>query len=95
LRTASNNNKVSQDKTLHTPKINAVIRVHDIGIPKLEVPLYHCQAAVPQQELQSPQILILPYPVDGKAMAQRVGVYLLLDRQAIDERCYTPAGGLT
>jgi hypothetical protein len=40
--------KVSQDKTLHTPKINAVIRVHDIGIPKLEVPLCHCQAAVPQ-----------------------------------------------
>jgi hypothetical protein len=40
--------QVSQDKTLHTAKIDAVVRVHDISIPKLEVFLRHRQTAVPE-----------------------------------------------
>jgi hypothetical protein len=38
--------QVSQDKTLQTAKINAVIRVHNIGIPKLEVFLRHRQTTM-------------------------------------------------
>jgi len=38
---------IRYQKTLHTAKINAVIRVHNISIFKLEVFLRNCQTAVP------------------------------------------------
>ena len=39
---------IRYQKTLHTPKINAVIRDHDVGIPKLQALLRHCQTALSQ-----------------------------------------------